>query len=434
MKKTIGILLVFALALSLFTVPAMADGNVPNLVLESWFTPSDPSTKPIYDAIAEFAAAHSDEFTLDHENTLGDELKAKIRTDVASNTVPDVFLFWGSAANSASLMDADVIIPFQEYLDESTEISADLFPASSLNLTSTSDGTLTTITTGLQYGVWLCNAAIYEEYGLDFPETLEDMIADAAVFNENGIIPLVMGSKGGNPAHEFVAEILGQMPGCDEDFQNLTDNYTIDTPNILNTLNIIETMRENKLFPADTVSVGDWGQQMAVYDEGKTAMIYAWTWQLSHLSAETAANTVIIDAPIMPGGTRDTSNFTRIGGDMGFMINKASWNDPEKHQAIIDLVDYLYSMEIQEITLYSDGSIPSRLDVQVDPAKVTTSLLPEIIEYAKDKESCANFPQACPVTEVWTAFSDCFDELFAGLITPEEFISTVDAELAEARE
>ena len=86
------------------------------------------------------------------------------------------------------------------------------------------------------------------------------------------------------------------MPDCEKDFENLTQNYTIDTPNIHNTLEIVDTMRENNLFPADTISIGDWNQQFALYNEGKAAMIYAWTWQIPNITEETAENSVIIDA------------------------------------------------------------------------------------------------------------------------------------------
>ena len=68
---------------------------------------------------------------------------------------------------------------------------------------------------------------------------MDDMLAMSDAFNENGIIPFAMGSKGGNPSHEFVAEILGQMPDCDKEFENLTQNYTSNTENIRNTLEII---------------------------------------------------------------------------------------------------------------------------------------------------------------------------------------------------
>lgn len=400
--------------------------------LVSWLTPSDPKTKPVYDAITEFAEAHKTEFTLEHENILGDELKAKIKTDVASNTVPDVFLYWGSGGNSAMLLDADVIIPFDEYLEASTQIKRELFPQESFQRTSAGE-TLATITNGLEYGVWFCNQELFDQYQLELPKTLDDMIEAGKVFYENGIVPFAMGSKGGNPAHEFVAEILGQMPDCQEDFRIINEEYTVDTPNIRKTLEIIETMRENHLFPADTISIGDWNQHFAMYNEGKAAMIYAWTWQLSNMSQEMADKTVIIPAPIMPGGTRDTSNFARSGGDMGYVISRNAWEDPSKREAIITLVDYLYSKEMQELVLYSGGGIPSRLDTDVDPSRVATPKLAEVINFAKGKESCPNLPQACPKTECWTDFADGIDELMAGITTPEQVIENIDQSLDAAK-
>lgn len=407
--------------------------NVPKIRLVSWQTPSDPKTKPVYDAVMEFAEAHKSEFTLEHENILGDELKAKIKTDVASNTVPDVFLYWGSGGNSAMLLDADVIIPFDEYLEASAKIKRDLFPEESFARTSSGE-TLAPITLGMEYGVWFCNQELFDKYQLKLPETLDDMIEAGKVFNENGIVPFAMGSKGGNPAHEFVAEILGQMPNCEEDFRIINEEYTVDTPNIRKTLEIIENMRENHLFPADTISIGDWNQHFAMYNEGKAAMIYAWTWQLSNMSQEMADKTVIIPAPLMPGGTRDTANFARSGGDMGYVISRNAWEDPAKREAIITLVDYLYSKEIQELSLYSGGGIPSRLDIEVDASKVSKAKLADVINFAKGKESCPNLPQACPKTECWTDFADGIDELMAGISTPEQVIENIDKSLAAAKD
>ena len=93
----------------------MAD-DAPTIRLITWLTPSNPAQKPSYDAIESFADDHADEFTLEHENIVGDELKAKIKTDIAGDTVPDIFIYWGSGGNSTMLLDADVIIPFDEYL------------------------------------------------------------------------------------------------------------------------------------------------------------------------------------------------------------------------------------------------------------------------------------------------------------------------------
>ena len=111
---------------------------------------------------------------------------------------------------------------------------------------------------------------------------------------------------------------------------------------------------------------------------------------------------------------------------MGYMISKKAWEDDTKKQAIIDIVDYLYSTEMQEIGLYNAGDIPARNDVEIDDAKVTVPLLADIIAYGKGKESC-------PKTECWTDFADGFDELFAGISTPDEVIEHIDESLESAK-
>ena len=118
---------------------------------------------------------------------------------------------------------------------------------------------------------------------------------------------------------------------------------------------------------------------------------------------------------------------------MGYMISKKAWEDDTKKQAIIDIVDYLYSAEMQEIALYNAGDIPARNDVEIDDEKVTVPLLADIIAYGKGKESCPNFPQTCPKTECWTDFADGFDELFAGISTPDEVIEHIDESLESAK-
>lgn len=146
-KKIMAIATVAATMVTGTALPVMAD-DAPTIRLITWLTPSNPAQKPSYDAIESFADDHADEFTLEHENIVGDELKAKIKTDIAGDTVPDIFIYWGSGGNSTMLLDADVIIPFDEYLDASELVSRDLFPEESFSRTS-SNGTLTTITTSL---------------------------------------------------------------------------------------------------------------------------------------------------------------------------------------------------------------------------------------------------------------------------------------------
>ena len=97
-KKIMAMVTVAATMVTGTAIPVMAD-DAPTIRLITWLTPSNPAQKPSYDAIESFADDHADEFTLEHENIVGDELKAKIKTDIAGDTVPDI-LFIGEAAET----------------------------------------------------------------------------------------------------------------------------------------------------------------------------------------------------------------------------------------------------------------------------------------------------------------------------------------------
>ena len=82
-------------------------GNVPTIRLVSWQTPSDPKTKPVYDAVDQFAKEHASEFKLEHENILGDELKAKI--DVYKRQGMEILLKAGAASiEHATYLDPEI--------------------------------------------------------------------------------------------------------------------------------------------------------------------------------------------------------------------------------------------------------------------------------------------------------------------------------------
>ena len=97
-KKIMAMVTVAATMVTGTAIPVMAD-DAPTIRLITWLTPSNPAQKPSYDAIESFADDHADEFTLEHENIVGDELKAKIKTDIAGDYSTDI-LFIGEAAET----------------------------------------------------------------------------------------------------------------------------------------------------------------------------------------------------------------------------------------------------------------------------------------------------------------------------------------------
>ena len=97
-KKIMAMVTVAATMVTGTAIPVMAD-DAPTIRLITWLTPSNPAQKPSYDAIESFADDHADEFTLEHENIVGDELKAKIK-QISQEIQYQIFLFIGEAAET----------------------------------------------------------------------------------------------------------------------------------------------------------------------------------------------------------------------------------------------------------------------------------------------------------------------------------------------
>ena len=62
-----------------------------------------------------------------------DEVKSKIKIDLAADNCPDVFYYWNAASDLSSMIEADVLLPMSEYLAHpDAALSWDQFMESSI--------------------------------------------------------------------------------------------------------------------------------------------------------------------------------------------------------------------------------------------------------------------------------------------------------------
>jgi len=319
-----------------------------------------------------------------------------------------------------------------EYFNESEKVNQSDYPDAMFD-SFRFNGKIYGIPTESYVGFWFCNKELFEKYNLEYPTTYEELLEVSKVFNENGIVPLAMGSKAGNPAHFFFSELFCQYAGAEEKFLELTNDWKVDNENFRKVAGLIEDMKKNNVFPADTVANGDWGPSFALYDEGKAAMVYTMTWQLKALSPETEAKTVQINAPRMPDSTVDPASFVSSNSTYGLGFNAKSFADPAKRQALIELGDMFTSDEWVETMFYETGTLNAK-NIIIDQDKAQMPILFSVIDNAKGKEKMSCHWLAYPDGEPFGYFMEKLDELFAGSMSPEEFTQGCQKALDEAKE
>lgn len=409
-----------------------SSSELPTIRYRHWYTEADPSNKKIYDFIQQWADKNKDKINLVQEISIGDESKVTLYIDISSGTVPDAFNMWGNPVTAIPIVDSDTIIDIGEYCAVGANKLED-YDQGTLNRTRIK-GVQTVIPLEGWSSYWFANKELFDKYNLEIPKTWDELMEVGRVFKENGIITFSMGSKLGTPTYEVFAEFYNQLPGAVEDLQNLS-KFQLNDANWQILLKRMAEMRDAGLWPEDTVGAGDWGAYLALFNQGKAAILQGYTWMLKDFNPDMVDKTVKISPIKMPECVLDVDNYQRSGCDYGMMINKDSWNDSAKRDQLIALADFIGSEEFLVNKFYANGEVPPRNTYTVDWSRMSVPMMDVVI-----KDKLENRPIGgenfmwFPGGNVRNALNDAFDGFTAGTKTADEVISMLKEALEEAKE
>lgn len=368
--------------------------------------------------------------TIELEDIAGDEMKNKISVDAAADNLPDVWQYW-PGCTCKDLADAGALADCSEYLEKSEVIDASQFSDGAMQ-PCTFDGELLALPRIGASAVMLINTEIFDKYNLEAPETWDELMEVSKVLRENGVTPLNVGSKLGNPSHFFYNEIVCQFQQGVEDVRNLMDTSktTFETDAMKYAADLIEEMVNAGCFADDVLgSTGDWGPSTVYYDEGYSAMCYTLSWQFPSLSDETIEKSKIIKMPQIAETDRDDNHIQGTTNDC-WCINKTSWEDESKQEAIIALMDFLmWDYSLASAQAGYSITVNSEIDKQIDYSTLDSKLMAEVLEWRSDNniESDPMIWQSLPNLAIQTDYCNALDELWAGTISGEEFIEKCES-------
>ena len=392
------------------------------------FFATDSIFQPLID---KFTEENKDTIELVYEHVQGDEMRTKIKVDAAGGNTPDFFDYWGPYALLGPLVKGGIALDVDEFFAKSTVTKKSDWDQSAIDVfTSPIDSKTYGIPFSGFLGYFLVNKTMFEKYGLEYPKTWDDFIAVSKVFNDNGIIPFSMTSKGGNPSHFYFSYLYGQLAGSREELAiDLKGNYKFDTQNCLKIAKLIDEQRKLKMFPADTIANGDWNPSFALFVEKKAAMIFSYPWMLGTIPEEMYDEIEYIDMPKLTDAAYDPATFVSKSGNDGFIISKDSFHDPKKQAALIKLVDFYCSDEYFTEAV-KDGRYISK-NINVDKS-LYSPMLTRLLEFSEGKDGVGNHYTSFPDSPAFNMFQTTLDELWAGTISPEDFVTKVQAELDRA--
>jgi raffinose/stachyose/melibiose transport system substrate-binding protein len=318
--------------------------------------------------MAEFAAANPD-VIIDEQKMPRDQYQTRLKTAAAANDLPTAFLQWPDTP-TREFAEAGKLAPINDYLDANPAWKNDLLPQ--VLDAFTMDGKTYGVGLGISLtSIVFYNKALFDQYNVKVPTTLDELRAAITTFKANGIIPIAHGNKAIWPAQSSVMSIVGNRYTGDAwlfDVIAGKNNAKFSDPEFMSALALMKEL--SGAFNEDYNSL-DIVQMRDYFYRGEAAMMIEGSWALPGIieSAPEAmkANIEMTVFPSVPGGKGDPTTISGVSSTSIVVSAKAT---PEQQAVIRKLIQFLTDTDAQK--LYMDYNIPvASKSVKPDLATVT---------------------------------------------------------------
>ena len=313
------------------------------------------------DHLADFTAESGIEVEVEQLDI--DTMRTVLQTQLRSEEGPDVFS-WGSGPGSGgALAEAGLLYDLTDAYEEN---GWEVYDFAKERVTY--DGRVYGIpgemeTVGLYY-----NVEIFDELGIDPPQSLDDLREASQTVQEAGLIPMAFGDADAWPGSHLLSMALSSAVGGDGMEELLSGEASWDSPEVVDALTFWQEANENGWLGEEPVSV-DYDTMTSLYLSGEAAMIPTGSWFINDLAVDAEFESAYIPFPAPDG------EGVFAGGLGSGPFVAANTDNPE---GAIQLVDFLASEEHGQWIVENLQTIPPRpVDTEgldVDP------LLAQVLE------------------------------------------------------
>ncbi|MEU0491242.1 extracellular solute-binding protein [Nocardiopsis sp. NPDC006139] len=356
----------------------------------------------------------------------GDNYVERLRTAMGSPQRPDVFFNWGSGS-IAPYAEQGLLEPLDDLLAEDPELAEAFLP--SVLESGKVDGVQYGIPLrGTQPVVLFYNRAVFEEVGVEPPQTWDDVLTLVDEFTEAGVTPFAL--AGADPwTEQMWLQYLVDRIGGPEVFARIAegDSEGWRDPAVLEAAEMVADLVDRGAFGDSYASVSyTEGGASTLLSEGRAAMHLMGSWEYStHLdqAREFAENDLgYVAFPPIPGGEGDPANI--VGNPTNYFSVTA--DSPHLEHAL-EFLSYTAQDEYVA-DMVANGEVPTTADAE---EVLADSPNPEfaVFQYELVRDAPhfqLSWDQAL-TPEVATPMVTEIEALFNGQRTPQEFVDALAA-------
>lgn len=253
-------------------------------ILSIWAEDKD-NGKLITDLTKRYIDEVNPNFEYEFELVAADNLRQKVATLVASDDLPDVFVY-ESGKPIVELIEADKLLDVGKALEDIGV--ADMLDEGAVSLLKTLSGTdeLYDLPLGMNVEGFWYNKALFEQAGVEVPVSWEDFEAVCEKLQAAGVQPLTAGGADKWPVTRLVNAYVMRSMGVDAMQKAADGNAKYTDPGYVEAAKKIQDLAQKGYF-GEGVTTVDQNTAGNMLLSGKAAMFYNGSWFTEALTADT---------------------------------------------------------------------------------------------------------------------------------------------------
>jgi multiple sugar transport system substrate-binding protein/raffinose/stachyose/melibiose transport system substrate-binding protein len=318
------------------------------LIYNSYMSDPDPREADAK-AVAMFQETHPD-YEIVHSTVAHEDFKQAIRAYLTASTPPDV-LTWFAGNRARFFIDNGQIMDISDVWEEQGWNES--YPKGFRAMSSVDDKQYFLPTSWYWWAVYY-RVSIFDELGIEPPETWEEFLTVCETLKENGYTPIAIGTKYRWTAAAWFDYLNMRINGPEFHIDLMLGKESYDDPRVAEVFDYWRVLLDNDYFLPDAAAYS-WSEALEPMINGEAAMYLMGDFIRDSLPEETEADLDFFRFPVI-----DPS--MPIGEDAptdGFFI-PANAQHPE---AAKEFLAFLGSVEYQTFFAEELGRLPTNFDV-----------------------------------------------------------------------
>lgn len=395
-------------------------GDGEQITLNLWHIETGPSEETIEVAVERFEE-NNPNVTVEVSQQENDPYKSQLSVAMGGGNPPDVFHSWGGGWLK-QFVDSDQV------LDITDSVDASLYNEAALSV-ATFDHNIYGAPVSMDVVPVFYNKDMFEEYGLEEPETYDDLLDIVQTLSDNGVTPFALANQTkwtGSFYLMYLAERIGGPELFNEAFER--SGRTFDDEAYVEAGRKIQELVEMGAFPEGVNGMNyDTGQSRQMLYTESAAMMTMGGWLVNNVRDEMPEFEDKLGFFLFPSVEGGEGAKNHVVGGVSPVFSVAQQTDHPELAA--ELVNELASLETATEMANNAGSISAVMGVEYDDPYIQ-----EMSEVLESSEAMQTYYDQTLPPELAQVHLDTTQALFGLSMEPEEAMDEVEEKAEEVLE